>query len=57
MTVGIVTGMEKLYAIMTRCLETENTTNGLLSQLMMKRLILSLLQSMLFIKTKEQVLT
>ena len=30
MTVGIVTGMEKLYAIMTRCLEAENTTNGLL---------------------------
>ena len=29
-TVGIVTGMEKLYTIITRCLETENTTDGLL---------------------------
>ena len=30
MTVGIVTGMEKLYTIMTGCLETENVTDGLL---------------------------
>ena len=30
MTVGIVTGMEKLYNIMIGCLEAENTTNGLL---------------------------
>ena len=30
MTVGIVTGMEKLYTIMTKCLEVENTTDGLL---------------------------
>lgn len=30
MTVGIVTGMEKLYTIITRCLETENVTDGLL---------------------------
>ena len=30
MTVGIVTGMEKLYAIMTRCLEEENVEDGLL---------------------------
>ena len=30
MTVGIVTGMEKLYTIMTRCLEVENVTDGLL---------------------------
>ena len=30
MTVGIVTGMEKLYTIITKCLETENTTGGLL---------------------------
>ena len=29
-TVGIVTGMEKLYNIMIGCLEAENTTNGLL---------------------------
>lgn len=30
MTVGIVTGMEKLYNIMIGCLEAENTTGGLL---------------------------
>ena len=30
MTVGIVTGMEKLYTIITRCLEEENKTDGLL---------------------------
>lgn len=30
MTVGIVTGMEKLYTIITRCLEEENVTDGLL---------------------------
>lgn len=31
MSVGIVTGMEKLYTIVLRCLEMENQTNGLLS--------------------------
>lgn len=30
MTVGIVTGMEKLYTIMIKCLEEENKENGLL---------------------------
>ena len=30
-SVGIVTGMEKLYTIMVKCLEKENTTGGLLS--------------------------
>lgn len=30
MTVGIVTGMEKLYDIIIECLQRENTTNGLL---------------------------
>jgi len=30
MTVGIITGMEKLYTIITGCLEAENVTNGLL---------------------------
>lgn len=29
-TVGFVTGMEKLYTIMVKCLEVENTTGGLL---------------------------
>ena len=31
MTVGIVTGMEKLYTIIIGCLQAENTENGLLS--------------------------
>ena len=30
-TVGFVTGMEKLYTIMVKCLEKENTSGGLLS--------------------------
>ena len=30
MTVGIVTGMEKLYTIIIKCLEEENKENGLL---------------------------
>ena len=30
MTVGIVTGMEKLYTIIVKCLEEENKENGLL---------------------------
>ena len=30
MSVGIVTGMEKLYTIMTKCLEVENVQDGLL---------------------------
>ena len=30
MTVGIVTGMEKLYKVIVGCLEAENTDDGLL---------------------------